>query len=528
MTGLRQAGDGMWLLLARGISIALGILGLPILMSSLGHLQFGAWAVLLGGVFAFGTLEFGLSSAVVRWASLAQSRTNSMGAPASPSLDAVLSNALLCTFIVYCLGGVLLLSVVEPIAAWLQLPETPLLSPANCILWVYSTVAAVALLRCANSLMQSSGRMRAFAVTSVAQSLTGAVLTWPVAFLTERLDLLLFANTFALLLVQSLAAVWTRRRVHWKMRRRHIELKLMAAMFRHGSALQLSDLATFVMFQFDKLIIAGVVTPSEVSHYEVASRSAQALGQLPQAPFAALTPVWTRQHARDESLAAPAVQMLRITIIGIGFFLLLPLAVAPIGLFAWVGQVGYHAAAVFMLLTVALIANLLVLPLSICAQAIGRASLELRRALIAMICNAPLTLTLIQVYGKEGAALGTAIACVLANAWFATQLMRALHLSIRQFLSALWPVVLPVIVVFSVLAISAQAIEPIVIVSRWRMAPASAMLYAAAATTLVFWLLRGRVLTADEQAFLIRLPKVGPLIQRLLPMSGVTSPEGSK
>jgi O-antigen/teichoic acid export membrane protein len=516
---MRQAGDGAWLLFARAISISLGILGLPILMSSLGQLQFGAWAVLLGGVFAFGTLEFGLSSAVMRWTSMARTEPASTRTNAMPSIDAVLTNALLTTFLIFALGGALLATAAQPLADWLQLPDTPLFSPADCILWVYATVAIVALLRCGIALMQSSGHIRAFAVTSIAQSAAVALLTWPVALVTARLDLLLIVNAVAMISIQCLAAIWIRRRVRWKVVAGEANIGLMWAMLRHGSALQLSDLATFVMFQFDKLIIAGVVTPSEVSHYEVASRSAQALGQLPLAPYGALAPVLTEQHTRDESLAAPALQMLRVSIFGIGFFLLLPLAVAPIGLFAWVGQVGYHASAVFMLLTIALTANLLVMPLTLCAQAMGRAPLEFRRALSAMFLNAPLTFLLIQHFGKEGAALGTAIACVVANAWFTRRMMRALRLDGRQLLAAVWPVAKPVLVVFAALLLAAQAVEPIVISSRWRMAPASAILYSLAAAALATWFVRGCGLSIEERLFLARLPWVGRLIGGARPKS---------
>ena len=66
----------------------------------------------------------------------------------------------------------------------------------------------------------------------------------------------------------------------------------MGMMFQAGGLF--SDLSVFVMYQFDKLLISGVVAPTEVAHYEVASRSAQALGNVSSAPFVAFAPARLR------------------------------------------------------------------------------------------------------------------------------------------------------------------------------------------------------------------------------------------
>ena len=139
------ARSGFWLLGSRLMAMGIGLLGLPILMSALGAAQFGAWAVLLGGTFAFGTLELGMSSAVMRWTILALMPEAKVDGKSD--INAIMSISLLCTGGVFAAVGALLLVFVEPLALWLKLPDMPWLSAAQCILVVYSTVATLALLR---------------------------------------------------------------------------------------------------------------------------------------------------------------------------------------------------------------------------------------------------------------------------------------------------------------------------------------------------------------------------------------------
>ena len=498
------AWNGAWVLGTRLIAMAIGLLGLPILMSTLGLLQFGAWAVLLGGTFAFGTLELGMSVAVMRWTTL--SLMPEYKSNGGHGLDAIMSNSLACTALVFAVVGLPLYFLSEPLAAWLQLPSTALLTPGQCILVIYATVALLALLRCTIAPMLAARRMAVHSGFSLLQSLVGAGVTWSVAWTTRRLDLVILANAAAIVGVQLFASLWTRRRMPWRFSRRALDRRLATEMLRFGAALQFSDLSVFVMYQFDKLVISGVVAPTEVAHYEVASRSAQALGNVSSAPFVAFAPALTERHGRNEDVSADLLRMLRLTVFGTGVFLLLPLAVAPIGLFAWIGQIGYHAAPTFALLALSVISTVLIMPLSMAAQAQGRARLEFARAFGAMMVNVPCSFLLIHAYGKEGAALGTLIACLLGNSLFAWWLLRSIGLSWTRVFAVLRPFALPILVVAAATTACAQLAEPWVIASRWYMAPTAASLYALAAIVLMAWLWRGGALHADERAMIAALP----------------------
>lgn len=495
--------NGAWLLGTRMITMGIGLLSLPILMSALGLLNFGAWAVLLGGTFAFGTLELGMSSAVMRWATLAMMPESSSSG--GHDLGAIMSNSLLCTATVFAVVGFAVYFTADPLAGWLNLPATPLLSPGECILLIYATVAVMALLRCTIAPLPAARMMKAYGAFTVLQAIVSAGATWTMAWATRRLDLVLIANAVAIIAVQSLAAAWTWNRMHWRLSPALLDRRLAGSMLRYGAALQFSDVSMFVIYQFDKLIISGVVAPVEVAHYEVASRSAQALGSFSSSPLGAFAPTLTEQHGRSEDLSHDLLRLLRLTVLGAGFFLLLPMAVAPIALFAWVGQIGYHAAGTFTLLALAMISTLLVTPLSMAAQAMGQASMELKRASGAMLINLPAAAILISLYGKEGAALGTLLACFTANTVFARWLLRRLGLPQTRVMLALRPLIVPMLAGAVLLAMAARLIEPFVISSRWYMAPAAVGLYAVGLLAVFMWLWQSGALLAEERAFFVSL-----------------------
>ncbi|MHC4139511.1 MAG: hypothetical protein ACYSR1_06630, partial [Planctomycetota bacterium] len=159
------------------------------------------------------------------------------------------------------------------------------------------------------------------------------------------------------------------------------------------------------------------------------------------------------------------------------FFLLAPLTVSSLFLFAWVGQIGYHGRHVFMFLATGIAVNILVVPVSIFIQAMGRTSLEAVISFCSIIMNVLFSLILIKFWGKEGAAAGTGLAMILAGMMY-TYLFHKVHrrsmaYTIRYLLHYSWPLLFICLIWFAL----GRAIEPLVISSRWYMGPASVVLY---------------------------------------------------
>jgi Na+-driven multidrug efflux pump len=93
-----------------------------------------------------------------------------------------------------------------------------------------------------------------------------------------------------------------------------------------------------------------------------------------------------------------------------------PLAVAPVFLYAWVGEMGFVSRHVFTCLAVGTAANLLARPVAAVTQAAGQEHLPARAAIVSIVVNLPLSLLLVRWWGVEGAALGSSLAMVLGSA----------------------------------------------------------------------------------------------------------------
>jgi len=98
---------------SRVFALAVGLLAVPILLSTLGSSLFAAWAVLMGASLVFYSLELGMPATLVRYLA----REGWDGAPAEEAMSSAV--ALLALVYVVAVGAVAL--VARPVAEWLRL-----------------------------------------------------------------------------------------------------------------------------------------------------------------------------------------------------------------------------------------------------------------------------------------------------------------------------------------------------------------------------------------------------------------------
>ena len=135
----------------------------------------------------------------------------------------------------------------------------------------------------------------------------------------------------------------------------------------------------------------------------------------------------------------------RLTVYAVCVLMLAPVAIAPVFLYAWTGEMGYLGRWVFLALIVGAMAGMLSLPAAILAKASGRADLPATSAALSILLNIPLSLALVLKWGLAGAALGTSVALVLS----AARLVRSVHAHFGwrvsaslRVMGALWPPIL--------------------------------------------------------------------------------------
>lgn len=489
---------------ARVACMAIGLAGIPILIHFLQYHVFAAWAVLLGCSFFFYILEFGIHPTIIKF--VAEKRAaHDNGA----SLPVVIGSASVQLLLCYGMFFLFFYPFAQKIAAWLQLPETPLFSPSDLLVFVYWAVALTSFAKTGMTFFSAWERFDLLALFTLLQTGISNLLAWLAALMWQRLDMVVLAYWCGQFLVLAVAAMGALIMHPGHISRLRFRTGMICQMFSHGISLQLNELSGFIHYQIDKMLVAGLVGLSEVAHYEVSSRAAQALRNLPVNALETTLPATTKRYINGSSVWNDYLEMTRYMTVAVFLFLLFPMVAAPLFLFTWVGQIGYHGRWIFIYLAVGLAANVIVSPISIFIQAMGRTGLDSMRTILAIVINIILSLVFVRFWGKNGVALATTCSLVISSfVYFVVFHSMCGHRTwetLAILLKDFWPVFLICAVGLGV----EQLIEPLVIFSRWYMGPTSVLLYVACVASGAVVSLSGRGRGAPGALLLSALSRLG-------------------
>lgn len=390
---------------ARTANIAAALVTIPVLIRYLGGNGFAAWAVLLALGAGFSTMEIGMAPTVMRFLAL----PSAVGQwDDCRRVFGRMWCLLACSFAA---GSLLVVGFARPFAAWMGLPGTATLTAEQAIYAVFAATCVRALLQSGYLAMLAARRYGAAATVSLLQSLCSNAAAALVAWQSGRLDLTLAAFWAAQLAVLSVVFVSQRRacfpRFDAEVLRRFGRLREMGYF---GLANQLEGWAQFVNFQYDKFIVAGLVGLWGVAPYEVANRAVAALRSVPASGAESFLPAAVVRHADPEDAWRWYMASTKLAAYGVLVFMLAPLAVAPLFLYAWTGQMGHIGRWPFVALSVGAMAGVLALPAATLMQAANRPGVPGRAALLSIVVNIPLSLLLVTRWELVGAAIGTAVA----------------------------------------------------------------------------------------------------------------------
>lgn len=462
---------------ARAFTMGLGLVGIPILLVKLGDKQFAAWAVLTGGSLVFYCFEMAMPTTLVRFLARAT--------PPGDAQEAVHlhTNALAVLLSLYGIGLTAAVTLGAPAADWLGLPSTPLFSAAGLIVLVCAATALISFFKLGLSGLDAGGRFHLVAALAAFQSGAANVATWVVAAKWRRLDLVVVAYWGVQLLVVSAASLSVRRIAPWSVRLRELRLSTMAALLRHGFFLQFTTLVYLAHFQLDKTLVAAFSGLSEVARYEVGTRPAQALRNLPGGAMRMFLPAVAKRELQDARELY--FRMTAATGYGALIFLLVPLTIAQFFLFAWAGEIGYHGRWVFLWIGFALCVDLMIAPVSSFIQALGRTDLEAAMVFRGLAVHFALAVLLIGRFGKNGAAAACAMGMVFGHASYVRRFHRLMEWRLVETLKMLADEFRAGLVICAVGFAVAAIVRPWVIVSRWYMAAATLILYVSTLAGLV-------------------------------------------
>ena len=390
---------------ARLVNMVVGLAMIPLLIHSLGGHGFATWTILLSCAAVFNELQLGMHTALVRAVAIADR--------SEPATVARLwSSAAAFLVAIHLLALPLIFLLARPLGRWLRLPDIGPWHPGTAIVVVFLAVGARAVLVTGMFSLFAATRFRSVAALSLAQAMTSNVAATLIAWRSRDVAATLLGFWAAQLLVVG-AGFFIARNMGWRPRPTLVSGSLIRELLGYGVRVQLAEWAQIVNFQFDKFVIVRLLGLWPAALYEVSNRSVLALRSIPSGGMDTFLPVATQRSAGDVDGNGAARRMALVALYGIVLFFAAPLVVAPVFLYAWVGEMGYVSRHVFAYLVVGAATNLLALPLATLAQAAGRPEVQARAAAASILLNIPLSLTLVRIWGVEGAALGSSIAMVL-------------------------------------------------------------------------------------------------------------------
>jgi O-antigen/teichoic acid export membrane protein len=411
------------LMAARIANMVLALAVIPVLLSFLGTESFAAWALLLALAAMFSLLELSMPPSYVR--SVAPLMHGGQRREASQ----VTSNALCIVFATFAIAAIPAVAATAALVDFFKLPDGEILSAQQLVWIVYFAAACRALLQFGTLKLNASRRFGALAASSFLQSFSSNLAAALAAIITGKLEYTVLAFWGAQLL--SLAAVAIAARValpDFAFERAAPTLRGIRALLKHALPLQIYDWAQIVSYQFDKFLIAALVGLPSVALYEIGNRSVLALRSIPSSAIDSFLATAAIGQSDRDALWHEYERMTQFALIAVFVFILAPLAVAPMMLYAWTGNVGYEARWIFAFLAIGSAFSVLALPAAAMGQAAGRPDLQARAAIVGLFVNVPLSYFLVTQFGAVGAAAGTSVAMSLG----ATLNILTMHSEYRQ------------------------------------------------------------------------------------------------
>lgn len=392
------------LVIGRIVNTVIGLAVMPILIYKLGGDGFAAWALLLALAAAFSLFELGAAPTYVKFvAPLIQAQD-------WQQLGRIQAGVLAILIAMFSVGGFAVAAFGQNVAGYFGLPNASLLTAAQMIFFVFACSALRGLLQIGTLSLNAARRFAALAASSFLQSFTSNVVAAIAAIWTSRLDITLIAYWSAQLTILAAVCVISRIFVLPFARLQTPRRVDILQLCGHGLKVQVYDWAQVISYQYDKFVIAATIGLSAIPQYEVGNRSALALRSIPASgveSFLASASI----HQRDADKLWEAYERITgIAVLAAFTFLIAPIAVGPLFLVAWIGDIGYPARWTFLCLALGAACSVLALPAASLVQSMGRADLHARSALLALGINVPMSIVLVQEWGVPGVAVGTAIA----------------------------------------------------------------------------------------------------------------------
>ncbi len=267
---------------------------MPFIVHHLGDRVYGFWALAASFIGYYSLLDFGLSSAVSQYMSIAIGRND------DTECRGVFNTALRINLL---LGGIALLvtGAIVAVTPWFAH------NPADAHLFrsvivILGVNAAIGLpMRVYGGVLYTKFRFDIQSwLTILGLVLRTGLIVW-VILLGYGLLALAWVTLIATLPVNILQIWFARREASWaRIESRSVELKIVKSLSSYSIYTFLAYIADTIRFQIDPLVISGLIGLAMVTHYRVAGVFAQYYMQMIIFSVGMLQPVFSRLHGAGD------------------------------------------------------------------------------------------------------------------------------------------------------------------------------------------------------------------------------------
>lgn len=285
------------------------------------------------------------------------------------------------------------------------------------------------------------------------------------------------------MVIMQVPSIWLIHRVapelhfRWKAVNRQLARKVTS----FSSSLFVIQAAGRLETKTDEIVIGIFLPIRAVTPYAIAQRLSEVPQTLTSQFIKVLLPLASELHAENDQtrLHALYIASTRVTLaIFLPIACILVILARPI-ITVWVGTAYVDYAHLILILTLASMIDTSQWPAGYVLQGMARHRPLAMMSVYAGLSNLILSITLVQLFGLTGVALGTLIpTSVICIGFVLPYTMRVLHVSIAEFLKEIFlPVLLPTLVMALVLYILQRVIEPSSLLSIIIIAGFSLMTY---------------------------------------------------
>jgi len=199
-----------------------------------------------------------------------------------------------------------------------------------------------------------------------------------------------------------------------------VDKKIFRKLFNYGIKMQICNFASMIHLQADKLILSYFLGLNFVTFYELGQKAARAIKTLPVLLLSALVPAVSELEASNDKEKLKELYERGSKYISLMAFplIFLSIIVAPDLINLWVGDKFSWAILSFQILIISYGINVLTGMGTSMVRGIGKPEYETRYAVLTLVMQLVLSITLVQIFGFRGILASVLITCVVAALYF--------------------------------------------------------------------------------------------------------------